>query len=272
MRKNRMMRAASALMVAVLLTTSTISGTFAKYVTTAEASDTARVAKWGVQIDMSALADEANDLFTDTYAADSATTIANTVVASEDAVAPGTKHDGLIAFTLTGTPEVAVKVEFEVTNAAKNNVPLDVVLPAGTYKDWTKAPYTDTFDVVAPGYYPIVYTLTNGAGVELAKGNLDTIKAFLETTLSGEYEANTNLAEMYIDDNGTPADPSDDTILSDGTYKLSWAWAYGAFDGITDADRADTFLGNIAAGIETLPANASINIDFAIAITVTQID
>ena len=51
MRNNRMMRAASALLVAVLLTTSTISGTFAKYVTEKEVSDTARVAKWGVEID-----------------------------------------------------------------------------------------------------------------------------------------------------------------------------------------------------------------------------
>lgn len=45
MRKNRMMRAASALLVAVLMTTCTISGTFAKYVTSADSTDTARVAK-----------------------------------------------------------------------------------------------------------------------------------------------------------------------------------------------------------------------------------
>ena len=51
MRKNKMMRAASALMVAVLLTTCTISGTFAKYVTTAEGKDTARVAKFDVTAD-----------------------------------------------------------------------------------------------------------------------------------------------------------------------------------------------------------------------------
>ena len=68
MRKNKMMRAASALMVAVLLTTCTISGTFAKYVTTASGNDTARVAKWGVQIDMAGFSDVDNDLFAKTYA------------------------------------------------------------------------------------------------------------------------------------------------------------------------------------------------------------
>ena len=50
MKKNKMMRLASGLLVAVLITTSTISGTFAKYVTTADAKDEARVAKFGVVI------------------------------------------------------------------------------------------------------------------------------------------------------------------------------------------------------------------------------
>ena len=51
MKKNRMMRVASALLVAVLLTTCAISGTFAKYVTTESGSDFARVAKWGVNVE-----------------------------------------------------------------------------------------------------------------------------------------------------------------------------------------------------------------------------
>ena len=50
MRKNKMMRLASSLLVAVLITTSTISGTFSKYTTQDKASDAARVAKWGVEL------------------------------------------------------------------------------------------------------------------------------------------------------------------------------------------------------------------------------
>ena len=61
MRKNKMMRAASALLVAVLLTTSTISGTFAKYVTQDSAKDVARVAKWGVELQVE------GNLFGETY-------------------------------------------------------------------------------------------------------------------------------------------------------------------------------------------------------------
>ena len=51
MKKNKMMRLASFLLVATLLTTSMISGTFAKYVTEGSASDSARVAKWGVEVE-----------------------------------------------------------------------------------------------------------------------------------------------------------------------------------------------------------------------------
>lgn len=47
MKKNRMMRLASILMIAVLMTTCTISGTFAKYTTEVTSQDTARVANWG---------------------------------------------------------------------------------------------------------------------------------------------------------------------------------------------------------------------------------
>ena len=48
MKKNTMMRVASALLVAVLLTTCAISGTFAKYVTTVSGNDIARVAVWDI--------------------------------------------------------------------------------------------------------------------------------------------------------------------------------------------------------------------------------
>ena len=47
MKKNTMMRLASVLLIAVLMSTCAISGTFAKYVTSDSSSDSARVARWG---------------------------------------------------------------------------------------------------------------------------------------------------------------------------------------------------------------------------------
>ena len=52
MKKNIMMRLSALLLVAVLLTTCVISGTFAKYVTTDQETDSASVAKWGVTVDV----------------------------------------------------------------------------------------------------------------------------------------------------------------------------------------------------------------------------
>ena len=50
MRKNKAMRAAGGMLIATLLSTSIVSGTYAKYVTEDSGSDTARVAKFGVVV------------------------------------------------------------------------------------------------------------------------------------------------------------------------------------------------------------------------------
>ena len=50
MKKNKSMRAAGGLMIATLLSTSIVSGTYAKYVTSDSAKDSARVAKFGVEV------------------------------------------------------------------------------------------------------------------------------------------------------------------------------------------------------------------------------
>ena len=50
MKKNNTMRVAAGLAVAALLSTCLVSGTFAKYTTSGESSDTARVAKFGIEL------------------------------------------------------------------------------------------------------------------------------------------------------------------------------------------------------------------------------
>ena len=257
MRKNRMMRAASALLVAVLLTTSTISGTFAKYVTEASGSDTARVAKWGVEV-----AGMADPLFTNQYKDENSDSgFEYTVIAVDDVVAPGTANTDGVTFRLTGKPEVATKVEFKVYRsddvANKEAAPTDVVLPSGTYIDYTKAPYTDTFTIGAD-YHPVRFTLrdaNNGNIIGgLEKVTLADIEAYLEgSNMSKNFEANTNLAEIA-------------GVGNSGIYVLTWEWI---FDG---DDKADTLLGNIAADSGYGVSGASINLDFAIAIIATQID
>ncbi len=256
MKKNKMMRLASAMMVMTLMTTSVISGTFAKYVTSDSATDKARVAKWGVTVTA-----VNNDMFTKTYETNATvddSSIINSVVSSTDdkLVAPGTKNEEGITFAITGTPEVACKVAIKVGAVdASGNVTadpvVDVYLKNGTYSDPTGKAETFTVDMTDGFYYPVVYTLTRtpagGVAETVATGNLASVmEKFANKT--DEYQAKTNLDEVC------------------GTYKLTWAWAFESGN-----DEADTFLGNLVASGGTDP-NASTAINFGVEISVTQID
>ena len=113
MKKNKALRAASALLVLTLLTTSIIGGTFAKYTTSGIGTDSARVAKWGVTVNSTsnAFATEYNtdDTSVSGTIAKSVVTANGTGADGKKLVAPGTSGN-LLATSITGTPEVAVKV------------------------------------------------------------------------------------------------------------------------------------------------------------------
>ena len=134
MKKNRMMRAASALLVAVLLTTCTISGTFAKYTTAATSTDTARVANWG--FDNSATINIEN-LFQTSYDKN-----VNGVV---DVIAPGTTNSATFQFTYNEqnvyAPEVAYNFTVSVDGSycdtpIANNPNIQWKLDNGDWGDW----------------------------------------------------------------------------------------------------------------------------------------
>lgn len=234
MKKNVMMRLASVLLIAVLISTSAISGTYAKYVTTAVGSDTARVAKFGVTVAA------VTDIFKTSY--DGADTI--TVLSSneENVVAPGTTGSA-VAFTIAGSPEVDVQVAVTMGDFTR------VTLPAGLYPDYTTADVNDEYD--APLYQPVKWTLskdgTNVNGCEAV--GLDVIENYLTGTLSGEYDVE---------------DGAFSTI--NGTYNLVWEWDFD------ENDKADTVLGQIAGGVIEAPEGHEAYESFEFSITVTQID
>lgn len=145
MKKNTMMRVASALLVAVLLTTCAISGTFAKYVSTAETSDTARVAKWGWGTTSISL-----DLFSDTY---------GDTVASADGknvIAPGTSQSGTLVWTPAAT--FAPEVDYELTFTAIGDIPtvLENELDWTLKVNGTETTYT-TFDAMVAALEGVNY-------------------------------------------------------------------------------------------------------------------
>ena len=122
MKKNTMMRVASALLVAVLLTTCAISGTFAKYTSESTAIDTARVAKWNFTVgsDVITTSDTFTfDLFTTAYTEDNVDKdgLENNAVV----IAPGTTGNATVTLTNASEVNATYTVAFDAT---ENNVPL----------------------------------------------------------------------------------------------------------------------------------------------------
>lgn len=244
MKKNNSMRAAGGLMIATMLTTSIVSGTYAKYVTSDSATDTARVAKFGVEVKAE------GSLFGKNYlaATDNTPTDADTGITvksfsnpADNVVAPGTKSADGLSFSITGTPEVDVNVKIEVADTSA-----DIFLKEGSYPDMTTSA-GDNFDLDAD-YYPIIYTLTKQDGTTV-EGNLQAIKEALNN--NQDYKAGANLADSL------------------GNFTLTWKWAFEQ-----GQDQADTLLGDLAAGTVTGidTANYNLNTNIELTVSVTQVD
>lgn len=254
MKKNKMLRIASAMLVLTLLTTSVIGGTFAKYVTTDRAQDAARVAKFGV------VATVSGDLFGSTYkaVADGNTITAydvsaNTVSSSDAAkvVAPGTKNTEGLSLTVTGTPEVTtqltatyadsdiylnaghygVMVEYKGVKTADNIGNYYVKDAAGKFTTATADNLTgtvyelrDDVNFTGDAYHPLTWYVDNAA-----VANQDAVKTAITDAFKGDATVapNTDLAKAKT---------------------IGWEWAFGSAAGaIEDQDRKDTILGDMIA-------------------------
>ena len=303
MKKNRMMRLASILLVLVLLTTSVISGTFAKYVTTDSASDSARVAKWGIDVTVG------GNLFGKNYSAKTndggnvicAATSASVSATDSNLFAPGTKNDTGFEVKITGTPEVAYTIDAktgdEVSGAVANEeiflgvgewgtmvavTGLNNATNFGTGKYYTMSGTTftkaaayaadtqyyelhDEAKVETNPYYPIVWGLTKDGTASTAT-RLDAIAT-----------------EMINNVKDKAGDANDDAAI---TYKLTWEWPFSSTNNANDG--VDTILGNLMAADTTnivvkksgenytssLTDGTDYNLDvkFAFEVTVTQVD
>lgn len=232
MKKNRMMRLASGLLVAVLLSTCTISSTFAKYVTEGSANDSARVAKFGVTV--TGTTGDANQAFAKEYAASDATYTGVSVAASVNVIAPGTSGT-MSTFEVTGTPEVAVRVTYTPTVDLGNN--------------W--------IDKDNEFYCPLKVTVG-----EITLCGLDYTSADdFETAIKD------NIAAATAD-----YGPGTDLSAVNDDLQISWEWLFesdgGSYLANAQTDEKDTFLGDRAAG--TVDNAGTISID--VTCTVTQID
>ena len=243
MKTNKMMRLASVLLVAVLLSTCAISGTFAKYVTEATGTDSARVAKFGVVITAN------GSTFASVYETDDPVVkgvIANSVYSStksdgvnlDDVIAPGTDGE-MVAMTISGIPEVAVEVKYVADLELSDN--------------W----YPNGDGTV---YCPIVITV-DGVKYHCEAGSDDADDKYGDGTIA-TFEAK---VEAAINDYTAEYPPQTDLSVESTvkTPDVSWEWAFSTS---VENDVKDTWLGDRAA-----EGNFA-TIELTVTTTVTQID
>ena len=175
MNTNKIMRIASCLLIAVVLSTCAISGTFAKYVTSGSAEDVARVAKWGVTVtgQSGAFGKYYKDTKLDANSAEC--TVASST--DDNVLAPGT-NGTFAAYSVTGTPEVDVTVTYAATVSLTGN--------------WE--------DADGNYYCPIVVTVngTNVTAGATAAEYAANIKAAIEG-VTKLYQANDDLSAVNDD-------------------------------------------------------------------------
>ena len=273
MKKNMMMRTASVLLVAVMLTMSIVSGTYAKYVTTGELSGQARVAKFGVVITGSGSLFAQNYWGVNEFFGNKPSDHTNypnpdlgneTVLTVESSngnkiVAPGTNNGSGLKLALTGAPEVDVKITLSIADGFE-----DIFLAKGTYPNMiTGSDSEDTFNVVAD-YHPVLFTLKTGDGTVI-----------VEKSTLADMQAALNGYTIYVDANTDLSNPK-------YSYTLSWEWAFeGPYEypevvvfGKETVDKMDTLLGELAAGtdLEVEEDDYSTDISVSLSVTVSQVD
>jgi len=129
MRTNKMVKVTLVLLLAAILTSGAVSGTFAKYASESTGSDTARVAKWDVKLNGAAWSDTVNfNLFsyTDTNVD------VNGVNDDAKVIAPGT--EGSFSFTIKNDSEVTAKYSIELTETNANNIPIEYKVGDGEWQ------------------------------------------------------------------------------------------------------------------------------------------
>lgn len=234
---SKKMRTGAILLVVALVVSCVAGGTLAKYVTEGEATDSARVAKWGVKVEVT------GDGFQTTYNKDDvgSTIGTNTVISSDkdNVVAPGTKGE-FGGVKITGTPEVAVKVK---TTA-------DVELSG-----WNVG---SSGEFYCPLVFKIGDTTINGLDYSSSTaGGEDSfesaIKTAIEEATTQELAAGTDLSE----------------VGESVTYSWEWPFEKATGNATNQDNTLDTLLGNNAADEDT-GNDPTINI--IVTTTVTQID
>jgi hypothetical protein len=136
MKKNKMLRMASSLLVLAMITTCVISGTFAKYTSTASGSDEATVAKWSIEVNNTEIAVTGDAKTVSFWLFNTINDTGNTTEEDDvkkTLIAPGTS--GSFALNLENLSEVDAKYTITLSETNGSDIPLQYSLDGNNWED-----------------------------------------------------------------------------------------------------------------------------------------
>ncbi len=135
MKRNRMMRIASFLLIAVLATTCAISGTFAKYTSDFSGASTARVAKWAFTVNSTDMTSAVQTFDFDLFESVNDTAVKET---TDDTpiIAPGTT--GSFEITVINKSEVAATYKLSLSETNTASIPIKYSTDGTNWKTLTE--------------------------------------------------------------------------------------------------------------------------------------
>ncbi|EOH94923.1 hypothetical protein [Enterococcus pallens] len=260
-KSNKSVKTAVLLFGAVLLTTSLLGGTLAKYTgTIGEASDSARVARWGLTEETQEL-----DMFDTAYLNDEQQTTVKNVTDPSDGqnvIAPGTKGEVLVLPSISEAKLKNVEAAFEVSYAygeyAGDNV-------FGKYLgNWNDAEDGTSGDNWLPLRFSVYKYNAAEAGADkyttkiydgvVEKGSSASTESAVDNgiaQLNGLNDAIKNAASSETIYPGDSLTTKQDKLARMG-LKIVWEWPFERANvTLIPVDKNDTVVGNRAASIAT---------------------
>ena len=236
------------------------AGTYARYTTKAAAGDTARIAKWGVELSA------VGTLYGEQYGAagtaeswdDENMGTVHVAATGSNVIAPGTSNTGGLTLTLAGTPEVKARIDAVLKTeniylaagdyAIAQPVPSTTVTQASydAMKDnlyyissdaYVKAPAEYDGDItkyytldnqvsLAKAYYPVVYTSSGQSSGDISSDSLKAVASHIADQLGTASETAENGVTTYKV--SKECDPGTDLsgVLGLSQEAVSWKWDY----------------------------------------------
>ncbi len=199
-----------ALLMATIITGFSVSGTYAKYISEATASDDARIAKWGIDLSTNNEWKKNIDLFKDSYNGDAIKSNE-----SDDVIAPGAYG----AYTLSVDSTTAPEVKYELKSVIEAT--LDPSL-----NDKVKFAVEEGSDDSSDLKPTSGYTITTVDQLQQAINEQLLSVAGSGGTATKTYEANQN------------------AFGAENTFTIYWSWDFGTDDQVNaDPNQSDTNLG-----------------------------